>query len=121
MSFKDQVARDIRGIFLNLDEFGEPRTVLYDGNSYESIPVVLHGIREASREQVTQDDHVQGLYKATDVMHCALADIGGVLPEHGTRIRISDADRPKYFHEYYVLNSTDVMGMVRAELSSFDE
>lgn len=121
MSFKDNVARDIHGVFLNLEEFGEPRTVLYDGNVYEDIPVVLHGIREVSREQVTQDDHVQGLYNATDVMHCALADIGGVLPEHGTRIRISDPDKPKYYHEYYVLISTDVMGMVRAELRAFDE
>ncbi len=120
MSFKDMVAQDIHRVFLNLAEYGEPRTVIYDGNVYADIPVVLRGIKEDTREQ-RMDDHVQGLYIATDIMHCSLSDIGGVLPEKGTRIRISDADKPEYYHEYYVANSTIAMGMVRAELEAYDE
>lgn len=120
MGFKDMVARDIHKVFLNLEEYSEPRTIVYDGVTYEGVPVVLRGIKEESREQL-QEDHVQGLYRATDIMHCSLSDIGGTLPEKGTRIRISDADKPEYYHEYYVANSTIAMGMVRAELEALDE
>lgn len=35
--FKDMVARDNFGVFLNCDEFAEKRTVKYDGATYEDI------------------------------------------------------------------------------------
>lgn len=41
--FKDMVARDNFGVFLNCDEFAEKRTVKYDGATYEDIPIVLSG------------------------------------------------------------------------------
>ena len=41
MSFKDMVAADIHGVFLNLDEFAEKLTVVYDGETYADIPIVL--------------------------------------------------------------------------------
>ena len=34
MSFKDMVAADIHGVFLNLDEFAETRNIWYDGTVY---------------------------------------------------------------------------------------
>ena len=37
--FKDMVARDNFGVFLNCDEFAEKRTVKYDGATYEDIPM----------------------------------------------------------------------------------
>lgn len=35
MSFKDMVAEDNRNVFLNLDEFAERRTIIYDGVTYD--------------------------------------------------------------------------------------
>ena len=46
MSFKDMVAADIKAVFLNLDEFGEPQTIIYDGETFRDIPVVLTGRRK---------------------------------------------------------------------------
>ena len=40
-AFKDMVARDIHSVFLDTNFFGEKRTVEYDGERYEDIPVVL--------------------------------------------------------------------------------
>ena len=49
--FKDMVARDNCGVFLNCDEFAEKRTVKYDGATYEDIPIVLSGLKEKDRRQ----------------------------------------------------------------------
>lgn len=35
------VAADIHNVFLNPDEFADKRTVIYDGETYMDIPVVL--------------------------------------------------------------------------------
>ena len=59
--FKDMVARDNFGVFLNCDEFAEKRTVKYDGATYEDIPIVLSGLKEKDRRQL-MSDHAQGLY-----------------------------------------------------------
>lgn len=40
--FKDMVARDNFGVFLNCDEFAEKRTVKYDGATYEDIAILVH-------------------------------------------------------------------------------
>ena len=41
MSFKDQLAADVKNVFLNANEFAETHNVKYDGVLYENIPVVL--------------------------------------------------------------------------------
>lgn len=104
-AFKDMVSTDIHSIFLNTDEFAEKRTVLYDGNAYANIPLVLSQIKEKDRHQ-SGSDHAQGLYMVQYTMHAALDDLGGVLPEKGMHIRINDREigRPQpvpydqYFH-----------------------
>ena len=80
MSFKDMLADDIHNVFLNVDEFAEMRTVEYDGEHYEDIPIVLTGLKEKDRRQLVTD-HVQGLYLVSSVLHCALKDLGGNQPE----------------------------------------
>lgn len=80
--FKDMVARDNFGVFLNCDEFAEKRTVKYDGATYEDIPIVLSGLKEKDRRQL-MSDHAQGLYIVSSVLHCALSDLGGVQPGAG--------------------------------------
>ena len=95
--FKDMVARDNFGVFLNCDEFAEKRTVKYDGATYEDIPIVLSGLKEKDRRQL-MSDHAQGLYIVSSVLHCALSDLGGVQPERGQRIRINDQEAVSYTH-----------------------
>lgn len=111
MSFKDMVNADIRGVFLNAGEFADRRTVIYDGNTYADIPIVLTGIKEKDRRQLVSD-HVQGLFMVSYTMHAALDDLGGVLPEKGMRIRLNDKElgRPRpvsicpYLHEIRYAN-----------------
>ncbi len=121
MSFKDMVERDVHAVFLNLDEFAEKRTVIYDGETYTDIPIVLTGLKEKDRRQVVSD-HVQGLYLVTSVLHCALSDLGGKQPEKGMRIRINDTEGGGgFFREFYVASSVVEMGMIRCELEGIDE
>ena len=119
--FKDMVARDNFGVFLNCDEFAEKRTVKYDGATYEDIPIVLSGLKEKDRRQL-MSDHAQGLYIVSSVLHCALSDLGGVQPERGQRIRINDQEGGGgFFREFYVASSVCEMGMLRVELEAVDE
>ncbi len=116
-NFKDMVQADIKNIFLNSDEFAELHTVIYDGITYENIPLVMSGIKEKDRQQLVWD-HVQGLYLVTSVMHCAASDLGGVVPEKGMKIKINDGD---FFREFFVASSVNEMGMIRVELEAIDE
>lgn len=119
--FKDMVARDNFGVFLNCDEFAEKLTVKYDGATYEDIPIVLSGLKEKDRRQL-MSDHAQGLYIVSSVLHCALSDLGGVQPERGQRIRINDQEGGGgFFREFYVASSVCEMGMLRVELEAVDE
>ena len=112
--FKDMVARDNFGVFLNCDEFAEKRTVKYDGATYEDIPIVLSGLKEKDRRQL-MSDHAQGLYIVS-------SDLGGVQPERGQRIRINDQEGGGgFFREFYVASSVCEMGMLRVELEAVDE
>ena len=118
--FNDMVEADIKRVFTNPSEFAEIRTVIYDGVTYENIPVVLSGIKEKDRRQLVSD-HVQGLFLVTAVFHCAASDLGGVVPEKGTKIKISDSEDGEFFREFYVGNSVNEMGMIRLELEAIDE
>ena len=119
--FKDMVARDNHGVFLNSSEFAEMRTVKYDGATYSDIPIVLSGMKEKDRRQL-MSDHVQGLYLVSAVLHCALSDLGGAQPEKGQRIRINDREGGGgFFREFYVASSVCEMGLLRVELEAIDE
>lgn len=122
MSFKDMVASDIKSVFLNTDEFAESLIVKYDGVTYGPIPVVLTKLKEQDKKTtVRQGDHSQGIYLDTTVMHCALSDLGGVLPEKDTRIWIQDEPESTFYKSYYVALSDIEMGMIRLELEEHDE
>ncbi len=121
--FKDMVAADNFTVFLNDSEFAERRTVIYDGETYSDIPIVLSGAKQSERTiTVSSGDHGQGLYLVSAVLHCALSDLGGKQPEKGMRIRINDEDGGGgFFREYYVAASDCEMGMLRVELEAIDE
>ena len=119
--FKDMVAADNANIFMNVGEFAEKRTVIYDGGTYEDIPVLLTKLKEKDRRQLVTD-RAQGLYLVAAVLHCTLSDIGGVLPEKGQYIKINDEEGGGgFFYKYRVASSGCSMGMVRAELEAIDE
>lgn len=121
MSFKDTVVSDIHAIFLNDAEFADRRTVVYDGEAYEDIPVVLTNIKEKDR-RILNSDHAQGLYLVSAVMHCARSDLGGNIPEKGSRLKINDEEGGGgFFRDFYVAQAGVEMGMLRIELEGIDE
>jgi hypothetical protein len=131
VSFKDAVKQDLHSVFLNTEEFGEIRTVKYDGVLYEDIPVVLTGLKEQDRNRLnsglkerggrtSMSDHVQGLYAATVVMHLAESDIGNQQPEKGQKIRVYDPDKA-FYRDYRIEASVSDMGMIRLELGGIRE
>ncbi|WP_297199816.1 hypothetical protein [uncultured Flavonifractor sp.] len=120
-SFQEAVARDVHGVFLNVEEFAQIRTVRYDGQEYLDIPIVLSDRKEEARRQL-QSDHVQGLYQVSAVLHCARSDLGGNQPEQGARLSVNDREGGGgYFRSFYVAASGCEMGMLRVELEAMDE
>lgn len=117
------VAKDNRQVFLNPKEFGEYRRVVYEGVTYDGvdgqgIPILLTKAKEKDRRQL-KDDYGEGIFRVNATMHCALADIGGIIPEKGSKIRISeDAD---FYQTYFIVTSACPMDMVILELEVLDE
>ena len=124
--FKEMVAADNSGIFLNANEFAELRTIEYGGKTYKDIPIILTGLKEKDRRTIVMQsgrrDNLQGLYMVTSVLHCRQSDLGGKKPEKGQRIKINSKEGGKgFFHEFYVSQSVSEMGMLRVELEAIDE
>lgn len=119
--FKDMVAADIHNVFLRSDDFAELRTVKYDGEIYEDIPIVLSGPKEEDRYQLHHEDHIQGLFQVSKVLRCARSDLGGNMPEKGCAIQINTREGGEYFKKYHVASSICELGMLRVELEAIDE
>lgn len=122
-TFKDCAAADISAAFLNTDEHAEVRTVLYDGERYEDIPVIELGPKEGKRSSVVQMQHDfgQGLYKRSITLYCAEKDLGGVKPEQGSKLSMNEKQGGTFFHKFRVMESTTEMGMFRMNLEEIDE
>lgn len=118
LSFKEAVANDVQGVFLNTGEFADQRTVKYGGQAFENIPVSLQDVEQTGREQ-QKDDHAQGIFRAQAVLFCAWADLDRKLPEAGTWLEVSSARNKAFFHKYQVGSAGEEMGMVRLELGRF--
>lgn len=118
--FKDMLARDIRKVFLNTDEFAQRRTVHYDGVEYLDIPLVLEGPVKELRDALA-DDHVQGLHKVTAVLYCALDDLGGKIPKAGDPLEVATREGGRFLQKYGIIAATDQMGMLRVELEATAE
>lgn len=122
MSFKDMVAADIHGVFLNTDELADTYDVRYDNVLYENVNLVRRTDREEPRRgtgTMYVHDYSRGLYNKRDIVHVAKADIGGHVPETDLTIELSKGDG--FYQRYYVRESLDVMGMVRLVLEVIDE
>lgn len=121
MSFRDMVARDIRAVFLNTEEFADERIIKYDGEVYRDVPVVISENRQSARVTRREDDHAQGLYRVDTKVNLALSDIGGKQPEKGQRFYLSTDKEGSFFMGYYIGRSKVEMGMVILELEAIDE
>lgn len=121
MSFKDMVAQDNKNVFLNADEFAEIRTVIYDGEEYPDIPVVLTKTKENERPAIVGD--VQGVHIVAAVAHIAQSDLGGIVPEQKQYINISDGTAlgKPFFQKFRIITSDCEMGMLNLELEAYDE
>jgi hypothetical protein len=117
MSFKDMVEADNLNVFLDTGFFAEHHNIRYDGVIYESVPCVITQLKEQDRS-TPMSDHAQGVYRVTAILHCRLDDIGGLLPEKGGKIHVSDEG---FMRRYFVAQSGCEMGMVRLELEALDE
>ncbi len=125
-AFKDMVEADNKNIFLNVDEFAEPHTVKYNGETYSDIPVLLTKVKETKRPVLVigrGDDHLDGLHMANAVAHIALADMNGVIPEQKQLISINDGEAcgQPFMMTYRIKTSDCEMGMIRLELEAYDE
>ena len=117
MSFRDQIRKDISGVFLDLDAFAERRTIIIDDIHHTDVPMVLRGLESRERHQLT-GDHVQGIHEVTDILVCAVEDIHGAVPERGQRISVSEGER---WRDYYVGRADISVDMLRLELEAMDE
>lgn len=114
-NFFDVAEADLRTVFLT--DFAEKRTVLYDGSTFENIDVILNGVKNSGR-RIRVSDHAQGLFAVTDILHCALSDLGGIHPERGAKILISEGS---YFRAFRVASATCNVGKLRIELEAIEE
>ena len=118
MNFKDMVAADNRRVFCNTDEFAELRTVEYDGEIYNKVPVVMTKLKEKDRT-ASSKDHAQGIYLVTAIVHFPVENLDGYIPEKGCKIGITD--ETDFMRYYYVAQSGCEHSMVRLELEAYDE
>lgn len=120
-TFKDGVLADRQKVFLDYKFFGEKRTIIYNGVTYEDVLCVLSGGHGESGRRMRYADHSQGIYNVSEILHVCLEDVGGVQPEQGVRISINDEEGSEYFIEYYVGKSSVESGILRVDLTMVDE
>ena len=115
------LAADNKRVFLNTGEFASLRTIIYDGQSFVNIPVVLSGLREDERQQKAAD-HAQGLFLVKTLLQCALADLEGRQPQKGALLQINNQEGGGgFFREFYIKEAVCEFGMLRLELEDMNE
>lgn len=60
MNFKEALTADLKNTFHNNNEFAQPSTVYYDGESFDSLPVVITGISKERKKNAS--DHETELF-----------------------------------------------------------
>ncbi len=118
MSFREMVAQDNVRVFGNTNEFADLREIVYDGERYKDVHCILTKLKEKDRT-IPVKDHAQGFYLVTATCHFPKEDLDGHVPENGSQISITDDTG--FDKEYYVVQSSCDLGMVRLELEEYDE
>lgn len=73
-SFKDQLNRDLRNVFHNLNEFAEMEQLIYDGNLY-TIPIIVDDDTSSDRK-ILADDNGLGVFMADLLLFINQDDLG---------------------------------------------
>ena len=122
MNFKDMVAADVRNVFLNDSEFAERHTVIYDGRSFENIPIILTHIKQTELPAIN-GGHLDGIYTVSEVMHVSEADLKGIIPQKNQTIGIEDGTAMGhiYIKKYDIASVSCAEGMITLELEARDE
>ncbi|MHB0998209.1 MAG: head-tail joining protein [Armatimonadota bacterium] len=107
MDFKDQIAADIDAVFLNLEEFGDPHTVVMGGAS-ATVTAVLD-TDEANQPGVSSGDGVYYKSKRFHVKESALPKA----PIRGKVISIDGDD-------YLIQDISREIGMLMLTLEVYD-
>ena len=103
-SFKDLVQRDVKTVFLNLEEFGETHEV-----NGKQMTVVLDDVENIEREK-RMKSHMDGIYARQVFMFVASEDFG-ILPKQGALVTL---DRKRY----QVMDATDESGIFSITLEA---
>lgn len=82
-AFKDQVKKDVAGIFLNTDEFSDTHLI----NGVE-MPAQIDNIEQIEREQ-RGNQHMDGIYTQQKLIYVSAADFGP-LPKQGSLFKLDD-------------------------------
>jgi hypothetical protein len=72
MSFKEMINEDIKGIFINLEEFGELHII---GGKEMTVIIDEMEIAERSKKQ-TEKGRIEGIYKRQTILYVAQCDFG---------------------------------------------
>lgn len=83
MTFKGMLREDIRGIFLNPDEFGETHTV----NGRKDVLVVTDDFELLSREKYHKNVTNDGTSRNRGILYVRASDVGR-LPKAGQQLTI---------------------------------
>ncbi len=119
--FRDMVARFDRKTFLDLNAFGEVRTLVYSGEVFPDVAVVLERPTHKTRLKRVAE-YVEGVYRSQLTLRCMMEDIGGELPKEGEKVRISDpSSSTLYYQDYYVKSATCEYGFLTLYLGGNDE
>lgn len=121
--FRAQLAVDSAEVFLNPDEFGESRTVRYDGEVYKDISILLdEGVSVPHHNyKIMKTDHSKGLMKDQARLYCQRSDLGGKQPEVDDVLEIESDKRRGFWHKYTVEASGCEEGMLTILLKKVDE
>lgn len=84
-TFKDITREDIRGTFLNPDEFGETHTV----NGRENTNIILDDVELLNREKYQKELKNDGTSRKKMLFYVKASDFGR-LPSFGTQITIDN-------------------------------
>lgn len=119
MSFKDEVERDIRAVFLNDEEFAEKHTIKYNGRVYNDVPTII--IKAQEKEKNIQN--VQSLNAIYATLQVNETDLAGSFPEPRQYIEIDNgtACGEPFFERYKIATVDCAMGMLIIELEALDE
>ena len=105
MDFKDCVAGDIHGVFLNRMEFADTHTI--DGREMDAV---VDDDAQLERDAARGGVHSDGIYRVRRLNYVAKADYGG-RPPSGKRLNLDG-------REYRVVQADDAAGMLTIEIEA---